>query len=1475
MKAIARRLLAAILFAVMTISAAMAQNTVVINNMFVAPQFVATDSSGNLFVIDYTGTMGAFLFEVPLVAGSYATTPIPLATGELPYANGGGIAVDKSGNLYVGFNGATGGVIEVMAPAYTTVNTLYSASGVQPLGLAIDPAGDVFYVDHGIGAVVKLPAGTPSNRQVLFPLPDGGQSGGLAIDSKHNLFVGQLAYGSLSSSGDYVQELLASNGYSSGPKLGAGALYYGALAIDANDDLYAVDSIDNTVTKLAAPGYDSPTIVDAAAGQALNTIAVDHWGDLFITNGGAAPALLELPLLPSVTSVSPDSGSAAGGGAPVIINGENLTGVTAVYFGGTPATNVIAVNSRQVSAVAPPHGGGTIDVTVVTPIGTTAVVAGDQYTYAAAPAVQLVTPSGGSTAGGASVTIAGAGFTGAMAVEFGAVAATSFSVDSDLQITAVAPAQAAGTVDVTVVTPNGTSPIFHSLLNNGDQFTYSAPPTASEIAPAGGSAGSLVAIIGTGFVSAPGITQVLFGTTSATDFTVDSATHISATVPPGSGTVAVTVTTPAGTTAVSAAMQYTYETQPVVTALGTASGPATGGTSVVIIGSGFTGVTDVLFGDTAAAGFTVNGDTQITARAPAGSGTVDVTVANAVGTSTASAADRFTYIARPAVSALTPSHGPLAGGTSVVITGTGLSGASAVSFGTAAAASFRVDSATQITAVSPAGSAGAVDVSVTTLGGTSAAGTADHFTYVALPVISAVTPSSGPLAGGTSVVITGTGLSGASTVSFGTAAAASFRVDSATQITAVSPAGSAGAVDVSVTTLGGISAAGAADRFTFIGETTVTVTSSANPSSFGQAVTFTASVASMSGVPSRTVTFKDGAAMLFTGTLANGMSSYTTDTLAPGSHVVTATYGGDGNLAGSTGGLTQQVAGATATSGQAYRYQTTLGVPGVAQPDGSHFSAPVIGAVDSVNGHLLIADTGNHRIQILDTSTLAVIATLGTAGVPGNDNAHLDAPAGVGFDAGSNRIFVADSGNERVQLFDARSFAYLTTLDTSSFSAPGGVQGSATGRLLVADTGNQRVQIFDGATLAPVATLGSTGAAGSDDAHFNAPMDAVLNPAANEILVADSGNARVQRFDATTLAYRGTIGGADLNIASNAYLGRPVAVTFDPLSNLVLVADDGADQRVQAFDALSYGYVLTLGTTGSAGAGNGQFAGPAGAAVDAAHARMFVGDRQNDRVQVFSIAPPTLFASVLPGSRSVQLGHPATLFASLVNADTTGLQGCQAALPVTAPAGLTLSYQATDPATNGLIGTPDTPVAISGENAAQSFLLTFQSTEPLTASDMAVDFDCLGIGPAAVTSGVDTVDLTISGTPTADIVALAATPTGNGVAAIPAGGTAAFAVASANVGATAQIIVSVDTGAAQLPMTETLCQSNPATGACLARPSSTVTLRDAAGAVPTFSVFLHATGPIPFAPAQSRVFVRFKDSAGGLHGSTSVAVETD
>ncbi|MET8028421.1 IPT/TIG domain-containing protein, partial [Streptomyces avermitilis] len=78
----------------------------------------------------------------------------------------------------------------------------------------------------------------------------------------------------------------------------------------------------------------------------------------------------------------------------------------------------------------------------------------------------------------------------------------------------------------------------------------------------------------------------------------------------------------------------------------------------------------------------------------------------------------YTYIPVPALTSLNPTSGPEAGGTTVVITGTNLTGATAVTFGATPATSFTVDSDTQITATAPAGT-GTVQVQVTTPGGTS------------------------------------------------------------------------------------------------------------------------------------------------------------------------------------------------------------------------------------------------------------------------------------------------------------------------------------------------------------------------------------------------------------------------------------------------------------------------------------------------------------------------------------------------------------------------------------------------------------------------------------------------------------------------------------------------------------------------------------------------------------------------------------
>jgi len=325
-----------------------------------------------------------------------------------------------------------------------------------------------------------------------------------------------------------------------------------------------------------------------------------------------------------------------------------------------------------------------------------------------------------------------------------------------------------------------------------------AAPTFSHISPTSGPAagGTVVTLTGSGFT---GATSVSFGGVPGTSVTVVSAGQITAVTPAhAAGVVDVTVSTPAGM--VKLAGGFTYVAVPAISGVNPVSGSPAGGTSVVLTGSNFTGATAVTLGGAAATSFTVDSATQITAVTPAhAAGAVDVVVTTPGGSATAS--NGFTYIAAPAISSINPTSGPAAGGTSVVLTGSNFTGATAVTLGGTAATSFTVVSATQITAVTPAHAAGAVNVVVTTPGGNATA--TGGFTYIAVPAISGVNPASGSPAGGTSVVLTGSNFTGATAVTLGGAAATSFIVDSATQITVVTPAHAAGAVDVVVTTSNG------------------------------------------------------------------------------------------------------------------------------------------------------------------------------------------------------------------------------------------------------------------------------------------------------------------------------------------------------------------------------------------------------------------------------------------------------------------------------------------------------------------------------------------------------------------------------------------------------------------------------------------------------------------------------------------------
>ncbi|MFJ7299174.1 IPT/TIG domain-containing protein [Streptomyces sp. NPDC099088] len=238
-----------------------------------------------------------------------------------------------------------------------------------------------------------------------------------------------------------------------------------------------------------------------------------------------------------------------------------------------------------------------------------------------------------------------------------------------------------------------------------------APPVLTSVVPTSGPAAGTnpVTLNGSQFT---GATAVMFGSAAALSYTVTSPSTITATVPPGTGTVNVTVRTPAG---LSNTVAYSYAPAPSLTTIAPSQGPTSGGTGVVLTGTGLTGATAVTFGSTPATSYTVNSATQITAIAPPGSGSVGCTVTGPGGTSNAVV---YAYVGAPTLTALSPAQGPTGAGATVTLTGTGLTTTFAVRFGTTPAA-FSVLSDTTATAIAPAGPAGSVTVSVTTSGGTS------------------------------------------------------------------------------------------------------------------------------------------------------------------------------------------------------------------------------------------------------------------------------------------------------------------------------------------------------------------------------------------------------------------------------------------------------------------------------------------------------------------------------------------------------------------------------------------------------------------------------------------------------------------------------------------------------------------------------------------------------------------------------------
>ena len=792
------------------------------------------DASGNVYVNDNrgaadtgctwvlpaaTGTLdgqtmtAGHLYSLTGAATTTAATNGALAnTSGLP--NPSGVALDPAGNVVVSLAGA----VPALAVIAQSTDTYYDQSMTK---------GHVYLVSGGASATRTTTPGNATGFKF-------SGTAAVATEATPPFGITSLVTGA-------PGDLLLSDGTSAttgtlylvtkGPTQSAptvtkvspaeGPLAGGTTVTVTGSGFTSVTAVKfgtKTGTAISRKSATQLTVVDPSGSAGAVTVSVTAAGGT-----GTLPAAFTYVAAPTVTKVAPTSGP-LDGGTTVTVTGTNFTTVTAVKFGTKTGTSISRKSATQLTVVDPSGSAGAVAVSVAAVGGTGTLPAA--FTYVSSPTVTKVTPSKGPLAGGTTVTVTGSGFTTVTAVTFGTKTGTSISRKSATQLTVVDPSGSAGAVAVAVTAASGTG-----TLPAG--FTYVAAPTVTKVAPTNGPAagGTTVTVTGTNFTT---VTAVTFGTKTGTAISRKSATQLTVTDPSGSaGAVAVSVTAAGGTGTLPAA--FTYVAAPTVTVVAPTSGPTAGGTAVTVTGTNFTTVTAVKFGTKTGTAISRKSATQLTVVDPSGSaGAVAVSVTAAGGTGTLPAA--FTYVAPPTVTKVTPSKGPLAGGTTVTVTGTGFTTVTAVTFGTKTGTSISRKSATQLTVVDPSGSAGAVTVAVTAATGT---GTLPAgFTYVAAPMVTKVTPSKGPLAGGTTVTVTGTSFTTVTAVTFGTKTGTAISRKSATQLTVTDPSGSAGAVAVSVTAAGGTGTLPAA--FTYVAAPTVTVVApTSGPTAGGTTVTVT------------------------------------------------------------------------------------------------------------------------------------------------------------------------------------------------------------------------------------------------------------------------------------------------------------------------------------------------------------------------------------------------------------------------------------------------------------------------------------------------------------------------------------------------------------------------------------------------------------------------------------------------------------
>ncbi|QDE97365.1 IPT/TIG domain-containing protein [Myxococcus xanthus] len=499
-------------------------------------------------------------------------------------------------------------------------------------------------------------------------------------------------------------------------------------------------------------------------------------------DGTSAPWANPFEYYAVVSKCNPDAGSIAGA-TQVTVTGRGFVAGMVVNFNGAAAAAVNIVSATELTCQTPPNAVGAVHVDVWTTAARTAGGRCDNGFHFSGPATTGVSPREVPLAGGTDITIQGQYFGAGATVTIGGTPATHVVVQSDTRITARTPAHAAGAADVVVTV--GAAPV--GTLAGGLTYVGAEVTTITPVlGPAAG--GTVVTVQGQRFANGAVVT---IGGINAVPTTWGNANTLTATAPAlPAGEHDVVVQNP-GEAAVTLPRRFKSIGAPVAAGVQPPRGVTAGGTAVTLTGNHFAAEVNVRIGGVAATNVVRVSASTLTATAPAhAAGTVDVEVQNAGGT-WVTLANAFTY---SDVSAVEPSRGPVAGGTAIVIRGSGFDPAATVTLGGVPATGVVWRSANELAATTPAHVEGTVDLQVHNLAG--ALSLANGFSY---SPVTAIEPAAGPLAGGTVVVLRGGPFADGTTVEFGGLAAAALVRRSAQELAATTPVGAGiGPVDIAV-----------------------------------------------------------------------------------------------------------------------------------------------------------------------------------------------------------------------------------------------------------------------------------------------------------------------------------------------------------------------------------------------------------------------------------------------------------------------------------------------------------------------------------------------------------------------------------------------------------------------------------------------------------------------------------------------------